>query len=107
MNGNPQKVHGLAGVTLGAYVFLFYPLLGSGSVCGQHRPSHIDIDWWHSDRFSLCLEACPRWNGLVLPTLDIFVDTYRLHFPACIPLVFSAGYIRLVSQRVLPQAPLF
>ena len=29
-------------------------------------------------------------------------DTYNYYFPACVPLVFSVGYIRLVSRMYCP-----
>ncbi|KAI6118155.1 P-loop containing nucleoside triphosphate hydrolase protein [Pisolithus sp. B1] len=82
INDDPQKVQGLAGVTLGAFAY----------------PSHHDFDWLFDSWFGLCMEGqlSSAWVGY-LACLPLRAASDLL-LVAGFPFVFSAGFVRLCSK---------
>lgn len=75
---NPQKIFGLAGITLAAYVSHFHPGCSiEDSRISQHHSVHRHYHWWFCYRSRVCMEAFPRWHRYVYTfhMMPIIADT--------------------------------
>jgi len=88
LSDNPQKVFGLAGITLGAYVFIisFGGLNAKANVGSQYRPIHCHRHSWFRHRSYFRMESFPcrhRYVNFHIPRGDCTTDTIR--FPSLLP----------------------